>query len=82
MEAVDARRAWLEACLGCENDRNCGNIEQRNERRLKGDTDWTGVIVERLFDQERHAELKAQGLTVYREDAHYLDCLKGKGVPS
>ena len=75
MEAVDARRAWLEACfVSDENDKfkKHAAIEERNEKRMEGNTDWTGVVVERLFDQERHKELKASGVTVYSTDDAYL----------
>ena len=73
MEAVDARKAWLEVCFGSEEKYGGQFYEERNEKRMEGDVDWTGVIVQRFIDKEREAEFNTMGVTVYMTDEHYLE---------
>ena len=66
---MDAKKALLELCLGLDNEK-AERTEERNENRLKGDTDWTGKIVERFINKSRKKELEAMGYEIYPADWH------------
>ncbi|EHA64085.1 hypothetical protein [Synechococcus sp. WH 8016] len=65
MEVIEVQKAWLEACLAHP---DAIGKEQRHERRMKEDYDWTGVIVERFCDKQVVAELARSGVTVFITD--------------
>ena len=65
MSVIEVQKAWLEACLAHP---HAIGKEQRHERRMKDDYDWTGVIVERFCDKQLVAELEKAGVTVFITD--------------
>ena len=70
MNEITAKKALLELCLGLE-DKQVERTEERNENRLKGDTDWTGIVVKRFIDKEVKKELIAMGFEVHPTEKDY-----------
>ena len=69
MNGITAKKALLELCLGLE-DEKAANTEKRNEKRLQGDKDWTGKIVERFINKSQKNELEAMVYEIYPDDWH------------
>ena len=69
MNGITAKKALLELCLGLEN-KKAAKTEERNEKRLQGDKDWTGKIVERFINKCKKKELEAMGFEIYPDDWH------------
>ena len=72
MNGITAKKALLELCLGLEDEfGRVASKERRNEERLKEDTDWTGVVIERVFNDERRDQLLAMGFEVHPTEKDY-----------
>ncbi len=72
MNEITAKRALLELCLGLE-DKHAVWAEQRIEKRMKADVDWTGIVVKRFIDKEVKKELESKGYGVFITDSDYLE---------
>ena len=68
---MDAKRALLEICLGLE-DKQAVWAEERIEKRMKADVDWTGIVVKRFIGEEEKKELESMGYGVFITDSDYL----------
>ena len=71
----DQQASFLEACLSISENIGDGFVararEQRNERRMEGDTDWTGVVSERFIKPPTKGALLRQGLKVVSCDEDF-----------